>query len=175
IQNLLKSIDTSRTCDLSCLILALGIKYVGEGTAEILATEAGSIEALAKMTEEELKEIEGVGEKMAQAIVEYFKEPLHLKEIHALFAKGVRPRAVKVSRRTDHSFYGKTFVLTGSLEDYTRSQAAALIKERGGKVAASVSHHTDYVLAGADPGSKLDKARKLKIKVIHEQEFKYLL
>jgi DNA ligase (NAD+) len=175
IDNLLKSIEQSKHATLARFILALGIKYVGTETAEILANEVRSIDALDKMTEEELKEMEGVGDKMAKAIVEYFSEPAHLKEIHKLFKHGVHPQVPKVSKRTDHEFYKKTFVLTGALQDYTRSQAASLIKERGGKVSGSVSNKTDYVLAGEDPGSKLDKARQLKIKVINEEQFKNLL
>jgi DNA ligase (NAD+) len=175
IQNLLDSIEESRDVSLPRLILALGIKYVGEGTAEILAEAAGDIDTLAEMSEEELKEIDGVGVKVAEAIVSYFAEPVHLKEIHALFKRGVCPQKVKRSKRTDHAFFGKTFVLTGTLEDYTRSAATELIKERGGKVAGSVSNKTDYVLAGEDPGSKLDRARALHVKILTEKEFKNLL
>lgn len=175
IHNLLESIDRSRHVTLSRLILALGIKYVGEGTAEVLAEHAEDIDALSKMSEEELLEIDGVGEKMAQAIVAYFSEPHHLKEIHTLLQRGVKPEAPKLSVRKDHPFYGKIFVLTGSLQEYTRSSATTLIKERGGKVTGSVSQKTDYVLAGEDPGSKLDKAHKLKIPVLSEAQFKNLL
>ncbi|HSW86533.1 MAG TPA: NAD-dependent DNA ligase LigA [Rhabdochlamydiaceae bacterium] len=175
IHNLLNSIEQSKHVTLARFILSLGIKYVGVETAEILANEFRSIDVLAKATEEELMEIEGIGEKMAKAIVEYFSEPARLKEIHALFKNGVHPQVPKISKRKDHDFYGKTFVLTGSLEDYTRSDATSLIKERGGKVAGSVSKKTDYVLAGEDPGSKLDKAHQLKIKVIDEKQFKDML
>lgn len=175
IKNLLDSIDESRKVSLARFILGLGIRYVGEGTAEILADAAGDIEALAMMSSQDLLEIEGVGEKMAEAIVEYFKDPKHIREVHALLKKGVKPEAPKKVRRTDHDFYKKVFVLTGTLKDYTRQEASELIKERGGKVSGSVSSNTDFVLAGEDPGSKLDKAHKLKIKVLSESEFKKLL
>lgn len=171
IQNLLNSIDKSRKVTMSRLILALGIKYVGEGTAELLANHVGSIDKLAKMNEKDLTEIEGIGEKMAGAIVDYFSEPVHLKEIHALHEQGVRPEEVKIKVRKDHPFYGKIFVLTGTLLNYTRSEATALIKERGGKVSGSVSHKTDFVVAGEDCGSKLDKAHELKTKILFEKEF----
>lgn len=175
IENLLKSIEESKHVSLSRLILALGIKYVGEGTAEILAAACGSIDAIAKISDDELKEIEGIGDKTAHAIVEYFADPGNLKEIHALFKRGVVPEAATMTVKKGHLFYGKTFVLTGTLESYTRSDATRLIKERGGKVTGSVSKHTDYVLAGEDPGSKLEKAHALKVKVLSEKEFKDLL
>lgn len=175
IQNLLESIDKSRSVSLSRFILALGIKYVGEGTAELLAENGGSIEKLSQMGVDELKEIQGIGGKIAHSVVEYFKDPSHLKEINMLLMMGVKPQAPKVTRRTDHVFSGKTFVLTGALQNYSRDEASALIKERGGKVTGSVSAKTDYLLVGEDPGSKLDKARELKVKVLTELDFeKYL-
>ncbi len=175
IQNLLESIDKSRHVSLAKFILALGIKYVGKGTAEDLAMAAGDMDTLSKMSFEELQEIEGVGEKVAQAVVDYFSESKHLKEIHALLKNGVEPQAPKRTVRKDHEFYKKVFVLTGTLENYSRSEASDLIKERGGKVTGSVSQKTDYVLAGEDPGSKLDKARSLKIPVLTEKQFKEML
>lgn len=175
IENLLKGIEASRHVSLARFILALGIKSVGEGTAEILAEAAGDIETLAHMSEEALAEIDQVGEKTAHLIVEYFKEPAHLKQIHALLKAGVRPEPPQGVRIKGHAFEGKTFVLTGTLQDYTRSAATALIKERGGKVSGSVSKNTDFLLAGDEPGSKLDKAHALKVKVLTEREFKHLL
>ncbi|MBS0652082.1 MAG: NAD-dependent DNA ligase LigA [Verrucomicrobia bacterium] len=175
IQNLLTSIDKSRRVSLSRLILALGIKYVGEGTAEVIAEHASDIDTLAKMDVDELLEIEGVGEKIAQSIVDYFSDPAHIKEIHALFKHGVKAEAPKVVRRKDHLFSGRTLVLTGTLHNYSRSEATQLIKERGGKVSGSVSSKTDFVVAGEDPGSKLDKAKELKVKVLSEYDFEKLL
>ncbi len=175
IRNLLESIDKSRQVSLARFILSLGIKYVGEGTAELLAENAGSIEKLSQMSVEELKEIQGIGGKIAHSVFDYFKDPANLKEIHTLLMLDVKPQAVKVARRTGHAFSGKTFVLTGALQNYTRDEATALIKERGGKVTGSVSAKTDYVLAGEDPGSKLDKAKELKVKVISEYDFEKLL
>jgi len=176
VSNLLESINASRKVSLARFILALGIKYIGERTAEILAEAAGNIDTLAKMSEEELKEIEGIGDKTAKAIVDYFADSSHLKEIHALFKLGVHPQAPKkIHVKKGHDFFGKTFVLTGTLQNYTRDQATALIKERGGKVASSVSKKTDYVVVGEDPGSKLDKARELHVKTLEEDEFEKLL
>lgn len=175
IQNLYDSIDRSRRVSLARFILALGIKYVGEGTAELLAEYIGDIEKLTHMSVDELQEIQGIGTKIAHSIVEYFKDPLHLKEIHMLLKHGVKPEAVKLKRRKDHAFSNKIFVLTGTLEKYTRDEATQLIKERGGKVTSSVTKNTDFVLVGEDPGSKLDKARELHIKTLSEEEFEKLL
>ena len=175
IQNLLMSIDKSRKVSLARFILALGIKYVGEGTAEVLAETAGSIEKLSSMSVEQLKEIQGIGERIAHSVVEYFKDPANLKEIETLLMMGVIPETSHIERRTDHAFSGKIFVLTGALKDYSRQSAAALIKERGGKVTGSVSAKTDFVLAGDDPGSKLEKAKELDVKIIFEDEFNKLL
>jgi DNA ligase (NAD+) len=174
-KNLLASIDKSRSPTLARLILALGIKYVGEGTAECLAEKAGDIETLAQLSKEELEEIDGVGEKVAQAVVEYFSTPANVKEIIQLLQKGVTPLKITKVECTDHPFYGKIFVLTGTLLNYTRTQASEFIKARGGKVSGSVSQNTDFVLAGDEAGSKLDKAKKLKVAILTEEEFTELL
>lgn len=175
IHNLLTSIDKSRHVSLARLILALSIRYVGEETAEILSQEAGSMQKLAEMSEEELLNIEGVGDKMAEAIVAYFKDHNNVKEIDLLLKNGVKPHAAKKVIQTGHAFFGKIFVLTGTLHNHTRDQAEALIKERGGKVTGSVSKKTDYVLVGEDPGSKLDKAHELHIKTLSEKQFEHML
>lgn len=175
IHNLLESIDKSRHVSLARFLLALGIKYVGEGTAEVLADHLGDMEKLSEMSVEELKEIQGIGDKIAHSIVEYFKDSEHLKEIHQLIKLGVKLKAHKVVRRKDHAFSDKTFVLTGALERYSRDEATKLIKERGGKVTGSVSQKTDFVLVGEDPGSKLDKAHELHIKTLSEEQFEKML
>lgn len=175
IQNLLTSIDKSRHVNLSKFLLALGIRYVGKETADLLAQEVGSIDKLAEMSEENFLEIEGIGDKMAEALVAYFKEKSHLQEIILLLENGVHPVAQKREKRTDHLFYGKTLVLTGTLQDYSRSQATELVKERGGKVAGSVSRNTDFVVAGEEAGSKLDKAKELGVEILSETQFKKLL
>ncbi len=175
IHNLLTSIDKSRHVSLSRFILALSIRYIGEETADILAKETGSIHQLAKTSQEGLLAIPGVGEKMAEAILAHFKDPHNLKEIELLLHNGVQPQASQKTTRTDHAFSGKTFVLTGSLTNYTRDQASDLIKDRGGKVTGSVSKKTDYVLAGEDPGSKLDKAQELGVFILTEKQFEKML
>jgi DNA ligase (NAD+) len=175
VQNLYESIDRSRHVSLARFILALGIKYVGEGTAELLAENVGDVEKLVHMSADQLEEIPGIGTKIAHSIVEYFKDPAHLKEIHRLVKCGVKPEAMKLKRRKDHAFSDKTFVLTGALTKYTRDEATELIKERGGKVTGSVTKNTDFVILGEDPGSKLDKAKELHIKTLSEEEFEKLL
>lgn len=171
IDNLLKSIEHSKNVPFSRFIMAIGIKYVGAGTAELLAAKAGNIEALSRMTFEELLEIEGIGEKVASSVKEFFQNPMNLHEIDRLLTLGVKPQEVAVVSFENHPFKDKAFVLTGALEKYTRNEAASLIKERGGKVVGSVSKNTDFVLAGESSGSKLDKAISLGITVLTESEF----
>lgn len=175
VHNLLESLEKSKEVTLDRFLMALGIKHVGAETADLLATRVGSLETIALMTEEELQEIEGIGPKVAEAIVTYFADRDHQEEIARLLEKGVRPFVKKVVLFKDHAFKGKTFVLTGALEHYTRDHAASLIKERGGKVSGSVSRATDYLLMGADAGSKYDKAKKLGVNILTEADFIALL
>ncbi len=175
IRNLLESIEKSKVCSLPRFILALGIKYVGEGTAEALAKAASTIEALSKMSEETLQNIEGVGDKVAHSVKEFFLDPENIKEVGDLLALGVTPDPLQSNFDQGHPFFGKTFVLTGTLQSFTRSQAASFIKDKGGKVSSSISAKTDYLLAGEEAGSKLDKAKKLQVKIISEEEFKFMI
>lgn len=175
IQNLLTGIENSKDIPLPRFIMALGIKHVGTGTADLLAAKAGNIETLAKLTVADLEEIEGVGPKVASAVVEFFSDPINLEEVNRLLAHGVKPQKMAVKKNIDHAFNGKTFVLTGTLQNYTRAAAAAYIKERGGKVTDSVSKQTDFLVVGEDAGSKLDKAKKLGIQILTEKEFADLL
>lgn len=175
IRNLLQSIEASKKCTLARLILALGIKYVGEGTAEALAEASLDIHTLGKMSLEELLEVEGVGEKVAEAVYEFFRDEEHKQQVEELLRLGVKPAPIKKVSDTGHPFYGKTFVLTGTLAHFTRSEASLRIKEKGGKVSSSVGPHTDYLLAGEEAGSKLDKAKKLSIHILSEEEFEKIL
>ena len=171
IQNLLASIDASRKCPLSRFLMGLGIKYVGAETAELLAEESSDLETLLDMKEDAFVAIEGIGEKTARAIYEFFQDKDNREEIQLLLAHGVHPAKMK-AKMSGHAFSGKTFVLTGALQHYTRDEAAALIKERGGKVSGSVSKKTDYVLVGDEPGSKYDKAKELGVKTLSEEQFR---
>jgi len=175
VQNLLTSIQKSKDVSLTRFIMALGIKYVGTGTADLLVAKTGTIQSLMEMTEEDLLLINGIGTKVAHSVVDYFSDPKNQEEISKLLELGVNPQPAQVQRFDNHSFTGKSFVLTGSLELYTRPIAMQLIKERGGLVSNSVSKKTDYLLVGADPGSKLDKGRVLGIKILTESEFTHLL
>ncbi|MBI5346807.1 MAG: NAD-dependent DNA ligase LigA, partial [Chlamydiae bacterium] len=174
IKNLLQSIEKAKGCSLSRFIMGIGIKYVGEETADLLADYAKNLDHLMMISKEELLKLEGIGEKVADAILEYFKDPQNIEEIKLLLQHGVKPQEVK-AKLTDHYFSGKVFVLTGSLKNYSRQEAANLIKDRGGKTSASVSSSTDYVLVGEDPGSKYDKAKELNIKILSEEEFAKML
>jgi DNA ligase (NAD+) len=171
VQNLLTSIEKSKQVSLSKFIMALGIKHVGAGMAELLALKTGHIDQLAKMHKEKLIQIEGVGEVVAESIIEFFSNPTNLEEIQLLISLGVNPENIIVQTFDNHPFNGKTFVLTGTLEHYTRSEAARLIKERGGKVTDSVTKKTDYLLAGESAGSKLEKAHSLGITILSESQF----
>lgn len=175
IHNLLTSIDKSRDVPLDRFIMALGIKHVGTGMAEILARKSGSIDALMAMSKEELMNIEGVGEKVANSIVDYFANSINRNEIADLLECGVKPRVQEIKVFLGHPFNGKTFVLTGTLQNYTRTAAAGLIKERGGKVTDSVSKKTDFVIAGEAAGSKLEKARELGVTILSEEQLTEML
>lgn len=175
IQNLLQSIEKSKKCSLQRFLMGLGIPFVGAQTAELIAKKAKSVEGVFDLTSERLLEIDGIGEKVAQSFIEYFSNPSHIEEVELLLKRGVNPKVEKVNEITDHIFAEKTFVLTGSLLDFTRDEASALIRERGGKTSGSVSKKTDFLLVGEDPGSKYKKAQNLGIKILSEQEFKELL
>lgn len=174
VHNLLQSIERSKDTTLARFLFGLGIKYVGITTAEAIAEVAGNLHALMKMSYDDLLNIEGLGPKASEEIVKFFQNKDNVKEVEELLALGIKPKG-NPKKKTGHAFEGKTFVLTGSLTNYTREEAAALIKERGGKVSASVSAKTDYVLAGEEAGSKLDKARKLGVAIMTEDLFQQQL
>ncbi len=161
------AIDGSRERGLDRLIIALGIRHVGETAARLLARRFESLEALADAAEEDLVDLHGIGEEMASSIRLFFSDPANRKMIDELAQVGLRPRPPSVA--TGGALSGKSFVLTGSIS-IPRSRAKDLIQEAGGNVASSVSAKVDYVVAGADPGSKLTKAEKLGVAVIDETE-----
>ena len=175
--NVLSQVEASKTRDLWHLVYGLGIRHVGERTAGILARHFGSLERLGSATVEELDAIHEIGLTMAQSIHDWFADAGNKELCRRLVQAGVRAETDEKSSAAtaDQRFAGKVFVLTGTLPDMTRDEARGLIEERGGRVTGSVSKKTDYVLAGADPGSKLDKANDLGVKVIDEAEFKKML
>lgn len=171
--NLLRSIDESRTRGLDRLIYALGIRQVGQKAGKILAKRFRSMDALAKATEEDLCVIEDVGPITAHYIREYFNNPKNLQYLDRLKAAGLNFE--DTSEEAGTKFTGKTFVLTGTLPTYTRDEASRLIEAEGGKVSGSVSKKTSYVVAGEEAGSKLVKAQALGIPVIDEAELRRML
>ena len=173
-QNLLDEIAASKKNSLARLIYALGIRFVGERTAQLLADHFGSMDALAKATEEELKDVSEVGPKVAEGILEFFSESANRKLIERLRAAGIN---IKSERQAPKSakFAGKTFVFTGTLAHRTREEAEALVASHGGKPGGSVSKKTSYVVVGADPGSKYDKAKSLGVPILDEAQFEKLV
>jgi DNA ligase (NAD+) len=163
---LFEEIEGSKRAGLARVLMGLGIRFVGERTAELLAQEFGSIEELMKATAEELERVEEVGPRISQAILEFFEQPANLALVQSLKDAGVEMTAEKKQRSTQLA--GLTFVLTGTLPTLTRDEAKAKIEAAGGKTAGSVSKKTSYVVAGEEAGSKLDKARALKVPVIDE-------
>ena len=171
-QNLLDRIASSRRPELGRFLYALGIPQVGEATAVLLGSEFRSIETLQGATEEDLQRVEGVGPNMAREVRMYFHGP-GAELVRKLLEASVEPQAVEAVG--DGPFTGKTFVFTGTLETMSRPDAEALVRKLGGKAAGSVSSKTDYVVAGPGAGSKLEKAQKLKVNVLDEEQFKSLL
>lgn len=175
IHNLLSSIQSSKDVTLARFIFALGIPFIGIQTAEIIAEYIKKVEGLFSLTKDELIGLEGIGEKVADSYMEYFDNQDNIREIKELLKLGLHPKPYRVDKNISHSFLNKSFVLTGSLKNYSRNQASELIKQRGGKVSATVSKNTDFVLLGGDPGSKYEKAKKLGVKILSEDEFAKLL
>lgn len=163
---LIAEIEGSKRAGLARVVMGLGIRFVGERTAELLAQEFGNMDALAAATAEELERVEEVGPRISQAILEFFSQPANPALIERLKADGVDMTAEK-KQRSDR-LAGLTFVLTGTLPTLTRDEAKAKIEAAGGKTAGSVSKKTSYVVAGEEAGSKLDKARDLEIPVLDE-------
>ncbi|HVR23900.1 MAG TPA: NAD-dependent DNA ligase LigA [Candidatus Polarisedimenticolia bacterium] len=172
-QNILNEIENSKKLPLERVIYGLGIRMVGERTAQFLAEHFGSMEALEKAGVEELQNVNEVGPRIAESIVEFFSIAANRKLVDCLRQAGLTLSGQKKQRGT--KLAGKTFVLTGTLAHFTRDEAKKMIEDAGGKVAGSVSKKTDYVVAGADAGSKLDKASDLGVKVIDEEEMRQLL
>src|SRR3984893_13443813 len=166
-QNVLDEIEGSKKLPLERVIYGLGIRFVGERTAQFLAEHFGSMDALMNAKEDELLEVDEVGPRIAKSIAEFFQEPKNRELIERLRKAGLTFAGKKKERGT--KLVGKTFVLTGTLPHYSRDEAKKLIEDAGGKVTGSVSKKTDYVVAGDDAGSKLDKAKELGVKVIDDE------
>jgi DNA ligase (NAD+) len=168
VDNLLGQINESRANDLSRLIYALGIRHVGERTAQILAGQFDSIDDLMAAGEQRLAEIFEVGPVLAASVAEWFREPRNIELIERLKGAGVNTTRRQQRKADRRDLEGKQFVLTGKLARFTRDEARQMIEQRGGRVTGSVTKKTDFLVAGEDPGSKLDRAAELGVKVLDE-------
>lgn len=172
--NLVQAIAESKNREFSKLIFALGIRHVGEHIAEVLAEHYSSLDELSKVRKEELENIHEIGPAIAESIEIFFKQEETKVVLEKLRQAGVKLRQEKKEKK-EQILAGKTFVLTGGLETFTRDEAARVIKDLGGRVTASVTKKTDYVVAGTDPGSKYDKAKELGVKILDEAGFKKII
>lgn len=175
-ENILKGIAAAKSPTLDALLLALGVRYVGAGMAQKLALYAGSIEKIFTLTKEDLLKVEGIGEEVAASIVTTFSDQFFRAEVEKLLQVGVLPRVMtKPIGIEGHPFNGKSFVLTGTLHSMSRTEASKKIELCGGSTGETVTKKIDFLVVGDSPGSKLEKARKLGIRVLSEEEFLTLL
>jgi len=175
-RNLVHQIDQSKTAPVEKVLFGLGIFHVGETVAELLIERFSSLDALSKATPEEIESVDGIGPQIAESVVNFFfhSQPLLDKLRQAglhCFTRAAVSTPTEVSEGTDSFFSEKTFVVTGSLEGMTRTEASKEIKARGGRVTASVTRKTDYLIAGEGAGSKYTKALELEIPILTETEF----
>jgi DNA ligase (NAD+) len=174
VDNLLKAIEKSKTRPLPNLIFAMGIRHVGEETSHILAETFRNIAAIAESTAEQLEEIPAIGPKIADSIVTYFSNPQNKKIIEKLGESGVSMR-FESKAKGERPLEGKEFVITGKLSSMPRPFAEEKIKQLGGTAKGDPTRKTDFLVLGEDPGSKLERAEKMNIKIINESEFLGLL
>jgi DNA ligase (NAD+) len=167
--NLLAAIAASKRPPLERFLFALGIRHVGEFVARVLTRRLGSVRTIGAASLEELTAIDGVGPVIAESIFKFFHEPHNLKVLEKLEKAGVRPVVEKQARSS--ALEGKTFVFTGGLKGFSREKAKEMVESLGATAASSVSKKTSYVVAGADPGSKYDKARTLGVTILDEEAF----
>ncbi|MBX3043780.1 MAG: NAD-dependent DNA ligase LigA [Candidatus Kapabacteria bacterium] len=176
VSNLLEAIENSKIRPFERVLYGLGIRFIGQGGAKLLARNFKNIEQLRSATKEKLEEIHEVGEKMADSVVSYFADSKNIEIIDRLISYGLNMESVPASEVNQNiNITGKTFVFTGELESMSRGEAAKRVEEFGGKEVKSVSKNTDYVVVGTSPGSKYDKALKLGTKILNEEEFLNLL
>ncbi len=175
-RNLIDQIAASKDRGLQRLLYGIDIRHVGERYAKILANHFRNIDRIAEASVQELDDIHEIGLSVAESVYEWFREARNIDLVERLKAAGVKTETdAALSAILDERFVGKTFVLTGKLENYTRDEAARLIEDRGGRVSSSVSKKTDYVIAGEDAGSKLIKAESLDVAVLNEEQFSLML
>ncbi|MHC4572910.1 MAG: NAD-dependent DNA ligase LigA [Planctomycetota bacterium] len=172
-QNVIDSIEKSKTRPLWRLVAALGIRHIGGQSAQVLADHFRSLESIMAADDESLSAIDQIGPTMAESVCEYFRNEKNREVVDELLAAGVSPQ--RPAKKRSDKLAGKTIVVTGTLENFTRPQAEQAIRQAGGKPSSSVSKKTDFVLAGKDPGSKLDKATRLGVQVMDEKQFLEIL
>jgi len=172
-QNLIEAIAGSKNPSLDKFIYALGIRHVGERTAKLLANHYGSIKNLISTTQDELTAIHEIGPEIAESIVDFFHEQKNINVLNKFFKAGINPQKKEV--QTSAPLQGKSFVFTGTMENMGRNEAQTIVENLGGTIHSSVTKKTTYVVAGSDPGSKLDKARSSGIQIISENEFLKLI
>jgi len=175
ISNILLSIEESKKKPFEKVLFAIGIRHVGEKTARILCNHFHNIDKLQSASIEEISGIYEIGPKIAESVYNFFRDKKSKILIERLKKAGLKFEIEHKHTLLNPNFEGKTFVLTGTLENYTREIATELIEKSGGRVSSSVSKKTDYVLVGTDPGSKYEKAKKLGVKIIYEEDFERML
>jgi len=174
-ENLIKAITKSKVTTLSRLIYALGIRHVGEATAKDLAHTFGDLDTLSAALLEELLQVKDIGEIVATAIIDFFKEQHNRQVIKQLLELGLTYPKTQANSTFNSKITSKTFVLTGTLPTLSRDEAKILIEAQGGKITSSVSAKTNYVVAGSEAGNKLDKAQQLGLTILDEEQLKNLL
>jgi DNA ligase (NAD+) len=173
--NLVASLARARNTTLPRFLIALGIRHVGEGVADVLARHFGDLDPILAASREDLEAIEGIGPTIAESVERFFADRRNRKEVERLRGLGVRWEPTEPAPPGDGALEGKTFVLTGGLEGLTRAEAKARITARGGKVTGTVSKKTDYLVAGTEPGGKLDRAVELDVEVLDQAGLEKLL
>ena len=173
-ENLIRAIQSKKEIELPRFIYALGIPHIGEETALDLAAHFGTLEKRIHSSLEDFDRIPNIGGVVAKSIYDWFQNDKNRELVKKLLSVGVRPKSYKL-QTTNYKLRGATFVLSGGLEMLTRAEAKTRIRALGGDISETVSKKTDYVVAGTDPGSKLENAKKLGVKVIDEREFLTLL
>ena len=172
-QNMIDALEKSKKTSLDRLLYGLGIRHIGQHLAKVLTEHYPDIESLSKASVDELMQIPEIGPEVATSIKDFFSRKENLKVISELEDLGVRYPKKKI--QVEGKLKGLTFVFTGEMDNFTREEAKRLVEEKGGRVTSSVSKKTDYVVAGKNPGSKLDKARRYGVKIIGEEEFTKLI